>query len=47
MTLTLTDGTGKKATIVRNMPGSGFGDYDEEFALIDFIPELRFQLVRH
>ena len=36
MTVTITDGTGKIGTIVRNMPGSGFGDYDEEFALVDF-----------
>lgn len=42
MTLTLTDNTGKEATIVRNMPGSNFGSYDEEFALLDFTVDAGF-----
>ncbi|MBK9641278.1 MAG: hypothetical protein IPO72_08285 [Saprospiraceae bacterium] len=36
MTVTITDGSGNTGTISRNMPGSAFGDYDEEFALLDF-----------
>jgi hypothetical protein len=36
MTVTITDGSGNTGTISRNMPGSGFGDYDEEFSLLDF-----------
>ena len=42
MTITLTDNTGKEATIVRNMPGSNFGSYNEEFALVDFTADAGF-----
>ncbi|MBL0238329.1 MAG: hypothetical protein IPQ02_17490 [Saprospiraceae bacterium] len=42
MTITLTDGAGKKATIIRNMPGSTIGDYDEEFSLTDFTLDVGF-----